>query len=216
MDYPESPPPAPHAEPVQARHAEPVEAPHAEPVEAEPRQPTITPGRAIRHEALVLKLEALLHELRPLALRHPEAAVPAPLATLAEALLFDARPFTAPRLREPLPAAAPDFGGLVVQLGQAVATLDAFEVRHTMWSPELKAYAWRVGGKTDRPIARLRPRLARPTATERRESDRRLQEVLRMIEAKEVEAYDRGLAEGRAGGNAPAPAAEWRDRLRSR
>ena len=161
-------------------------------------EPTITPGRATQHETLVLKLEALLHELRPLALRHPDAAVPAPLATLAEALLFDARPFTERRKREALPASAPQLSGLVVQLGQALATLDAFEVRHTAWSPKLSAYVWRLG-RSDAPIARLRPRLAQMTQDHQRDSERMRLEVIRLIEAKVSDAYERGVVEGRPG-----------------
>jgi hypothetical protein len=157
-------------------------------------EPTVSPFRATQHETLVLKLEALLHEVRPLALRHPEAAVPAPLATLAEGLLFDVRPFTGRRRREAMPAAAPEFSGLVVQLGQALATLAAFEVRHTVWSPKLAAYVWRVGRDHDTPVARLRPRLAQISKEDRRDSEHMRAKVLHLIHAKVADAYERGLA----------------------
>jgi hypothetical protein len=110
-------------------------------------EPTVTLREAEAHETLLLRLEALLGELRPLAARHPLAAVPAPLIALSESLLFDARAFTPRRRREALPAAAPDFSGLVVQLGQALAALDAFEARRSFWSAGRAAFVWRLGAR---------------------------------------------------------------------
>ena len=162
-------------------------------------EPTVTRVRAEAHEALVLKLDALLTELRPLAVRHHASPVPAALGTLVEGLLFDARPFAPRQHREALPVAAPDYGGLVIQLGQALAVLDAFEVRHAVWSPQHAAYVWRLGRGDPAPVARLRPRLTRPPEADRRAGDRMRDAVVRRIDAKVEEAYERGLEEGRRG-----------------
>jgi len=162
-------------------------------------EPTVTVREAEAHEALVLSLEALLSELRPLAARHPLAEVPPPLIALSEDLLYEARPFTPRARREALPAAAPQFGGLVVQLGQALAALDGFEVRRSFWSPERAAFVWRLGRDETRPIARLRPRLAKAADADRAATDKMRAKLRRHIEARIEEAYERGLAEGRTG-----------------
>ena len=159
-------------------------------------EPVVTAAQAVAHEALVLKLEALLSELRPLAVRHPVQPVPAALATLAEALLFDARPFVPRRRRERLPAAAPDYAGLVVQLGQALAALDVFEVRRSFWSPERAAFVWRLGAGTA-PAARLRPRLAKAEA-DRAQADKRRDELHRMIMGRLAEAYEEGARDAQS------------------
>src|SRR3569623_877282 len=98
--------------------------------------PTDPVREADAHEALVLSLAELLSELRTLAARHPLAAGPAPLFALCVDLLYEARRFTPRARRESLPAAAPQFGGLAGQRGQALAALDGFEVRRSFWSPE--------------------------------------------------------------------------------
>jgi len=162
-------------------------------------EPTVTLREAEAHEALLLRLEALLGELRPLAARHPLAAVPAPLIALSESLLFDARAFTPRRRREALPAAAPDFAGLVVQLGQALAALDAFEARRSFWSAGRAAFVWRLGARGERPIGRLRPHLAQLAGDERAGADKLRAKLRRQIEARVAEAYEQGLRDARNG-----------------
>src|SRR6185312_1652878 len=119
-------------------------------------EPTVTVREAEAHEALVLSLEALLSELRPLAARHPLAEVPPPLIALSEDLLF--------------------------------------EVRRSFWSPERAAFVWRLGRDETRPIARLRPRLARLADADRAATDKMRAKLRRHIEARIEEAYERGLA----------------------
>jgi hypothetical protein len=159
-------------------------------------EPHLTAARAERHEALVLKLEALLHELRPLALRQPAAAVPEDLRALAEGLLYDAATFAPRKERQPFPVAAPELGALALQLGQVLAALEAYEVRHTLWSREQGAYVWRLtrGGTT--PVARLRPQLLKPAAKSAA-ADRHRAEVIRMIQARIDRAFAEGVEEGR-------------------
>lgn len=159
-------------------------------------EPTLTAARAERHEALVLKLEALLHELRPLALRQPAAAVPEDLRVLAEGLLHDAIAFAPRREREPFPVAAPDLGALALQLGQVLAGLEAFEVRHTFWSREHNAYVWRLPRGETAAVARLRPQLLKPTAPTPAD-ERRRAELITMFKARIDRAFDEGMAAGR-------------------
>jgi hypothetical protein len=162
-------------------------------------EPTVTPLQAERHEALVVRLEAVLRELRPLAARHPDVAVDAPLRTLAETLLFEMRRALPRQDREPFPQVAETFAALVVQLGQALAALEVFEVRHSLWSPPHQAYVWRLGRGRSQPVARLRPRLAQQAEAERRDSDRMRREIVRRIEAKADAAYEQGYADAQNG-----------------
>src|SRR6185369_14834439 len=69
------------------------------------RRPAMTDAgisldRARRHEALVVRLEALLRTVRPLAAHRPEGRVGAALRAEAEGLLFEAGQFTARRRRD--------------------------------------------------------------------------------------------------------------------
>jgi hypothetical protein len=162
-------------------------------------EPTVTPLMAERHERLVLRLDALLRELRPLAVRHPEAPGNESLRATAEALLFDICRLLPRRGRVPFPAAAETLAPLVVQLGQAMAALDAFEVRHSLWSAKDQAYVWRLGAGRGQPVARLRPRLAPPAEGDRRGNERLRRELIRRIEAKADEAYARGYADAQSG-----------------
>ena len=88
------------------------------------------PARAARHEALRLRLDALLTQLAAVAKSKPgEAAAPVVLA-LAGDLLFEAREFRPRGERRGLPGVAPDHAGLAAQLGQALALLDLWTGRH--------------------------------------------------------------------------------------
>ena len=158
-------------------------------------EPNISAARAERHEALVLKLEALLHELRPLALRQPAAAVPEDLRALAEGLLYDAIAFAPRKERKLFPVAAPELGALALQLSQVLASLEAYEVRHTLWSREHGAYVWRLSRGDLTPVARLRPQLLQPAARSA-DADRYRDKVIGLIKARIAEAYEEGLAAG--------------------
>lgn len=164
-------------------------------------EPVVTPDRARQHEAIVIRLEALLTELRPLVLRHPAAPVPGELAVVAEGLLFDTHRFLPRRSnqRQAFPAAAPDLAGLVVQLGQAQASLDQFEVRHSFWSETQRAYVWRLGPDRDLPVARLKPKLSATALEEQRQGDSMRDKVVRLIRAQVEEAYEQGRADAEAG-----------------
>jgi hypothetical protein len=120
----------------------------------------ITPQAAARHEALYLRLAALLRQTEAGANKRADAPVGDIARRLAEALLFEARRFSGGP--SAIPAAAPDLVGLAVQLGQALAALDAYEARHSVWDPELAAFVWSVNGPVALPIARLRPKSNAP------------------------------------------------------
>ncbi len=151
-----------------------------------------TKRTADRHEALVLRLEALVRPIEAIAARRPDEPVPASLARAAEALLFDARRFTRQR---GIPAAAPAYAGLAVQLSAARARLEAFELRHTAWDPALKCVVWITEGEK-LPLRRLRPQPAigpRSPAQERETEKIRLK-LARMIDARYEQGYDDALA----------------------
>jgi hypothetical protein len=158
----------------------------------------ISAGRARLHEALVLKLEALLDELRPLAARHPEGAVGPALRATAEALLYEAARFRPRRRREVFPAAAPTLGALAVELGQARAGLEAFELTHSAWSPKHKAFLWHVAG-TPLPVARLRARADIADRAQGRAESRLRRDLVRQVRVKIEDAYEQGYDDARQG-----------------
>ena len=124
--------------------------------------PAVTHALAARHEALWLKLTALHGQIAPIAARRLLGLVSASSIMIAESLLREAMPFldTADRL----PVAAVDHGGLVTQLGQALAQLEHWGSLNTVWRPELNAYVWLVAGPEPLPVRRLRPKLVTPVA----------------------------------------------------
>jgi hypothetical protein len=162
---------------------------------AEPQ--SVSEARARRHEALVVRLEALLRELRPLAARRPEGRVAEAMRTAAEGLLADTMYFLPRRRREVLPVAARRLGPLAVQLGQARAALEAFELVHAGWSNKLKAFAWHTRGG---PVAvgRLRPE-GIVEADADKLGKRRHAEILRQFESRIERAYDEGYADAQNG-----------------
>ena len=124
--------------------------------------PRVTHALAARHEALWLRLTALHAQIAAVAARRPQAAVSRRTISVAEALLRDAQVFLGQS--EALPMAAPDHGGLLTQLGQALAGLDAWEASNAEWRGALNAFVWKVEGDTPLPVQRLRPRLSVETA----------------------------------------------------
>lgn len=121
-----------------------------------------THALAERHEALVLHLSALQKSVTAIAAKRPEAAVPAATRVLAEALLFDCAPFLPRPSSARFPVAAPQHGALLVQLGQALAGLDAYEARHAVWDEARNGFVWRLANNQTLPIARLRQAIAAP------------------------------------------------------
>lgn len=128
--------------------------------------PKLTAALADTHEALVIRLTALTAEVRAIALRRPGLPVPAEVEALAAGLLHDASGF-APKLG-PLPAVAPTYSGLAVELSQALAALEVFEVRHTRWDRTRQAIVWHLASGATTPLRRLRPQLVPRPEDERR------------------------------------------------
>jgi hypothetical protein len=124
-------------------------------------EPDITHAMAERHEALWLQLTALHKDLTALAGRRGAQPLVPSIRITAESLLSDCAPFTH---GDRLPVAAQDVTGLLVQLGQARALLEAFETGHSVWNPALACRCWRVR-QGERPVLRLRPQLPPPPKT---------------------------------------------------
>lgn len=124
--------------------------------------PRVTHALAARHEALFLRLTALHAQIAAVAARRPQAPVSAQTTSVAEALLRDAQVFLGQSAA--LPMAAPDHGGLLTQLGQALAGLEAWEAANAEWRGALNAFVWKVAGDPPLPVQRLRPKLSAATA----------------------------------------------------
>lgn len=124
-----------------------------------PATPFVTFSRAEQHEALWLRLTALHNDLGALAARRSTLPVSAAVRVAAEALLSDCAPFGD---GDRLPQAAVDAAGLLVQLGQALARLDASEATHTFWEsqaqlPLLASAGGRVPGAAAAPATAAAP-----------------------------------------------------------
>jgi hypothetical protein len=192
---------------------------------------TTSRAKAEAHEALYLRLSALHDQVAGVAARHPRAAVAPETRAIAEAVLFDSRPFTPaasplPRAGESLPpagsgggtaeargrdpqgrvgargfpAAADSCAALASQLGQARAALEMWEAIHSHWNGE--CFVWRLNRNEDPlPIQRLRAKtqFAGRDPEERRQSDRLREALIKRIEARFDEGYDRGYADARDG-----------------
>jgi hypothetical protein len=158
---------------------------------------TTTKTKAQCHEALYPRLAALGRQIAAIAARRPAAIVPEGVRILAEGLLFDIRPFLAARPRRDLPVAAPDYGALATQLGQALAALDVFEARHTSWHAALKCFVWRVRSEEPLPVGRLRPQTVQQAPSrDKSEADKKHRKVMLRIQEKWDEAYERGKRDG--------------------
>lgn len=118
------------------------------------KPPPVTHKLAERHEALWLKLSALHKQIAPLAARKPETPIAEQTRIVAEALLADAWVF-GPGW-DKLPMAAPDHGGLLTQLGQALAEMENYEARQTGWHDDKKCFMWSIPNAPV-PVRRLRP-----------------------------------------------------------
>ena len=158
------------------------------------RQATTTHALAERHEALWLSLTTLHKDIAALAGKKPDAFVSEPVRIAAESLLGDCVPFL-PQPKMRLPVAAPDLAGLAVQLGQVLAGLDAWELRHTFWDAGKACRCWRVGGEA-LPIMRLRPQLPPPPTTHNGVSIR--EALAKRIDQRRAGDFEAGFAAGRA------------------
>lgn len=154
---------------------------------------TLSQALAERHEALWLKLSALHKDVSALAARRPSAPVSEPIRITAEALLSDCAPFGGGNR---LPVAAPELGGLLVQLGQALAWLEHFETRFTLWDPAQKCRCWRLE-RSRLPVMRLHPQ---PVGAEigTKVTDEMRQRVFKRMEQLYGGQYEQGFAAGRA------------------
>lgn len=177
---------------------------------------------ALAHEALYPRLESLCRQVEAIASRRPDAAVPPVTRAAAEALLFDALRFrprqrsassragrtprplmvsvsnhagmgAAPHARE-LPPAPDTFAALATVLGQALATLDAFEARHSAWSAAHGGFVWQLARGEQRLVTRLRPKSLAPVlVTDDRHATARRAELLRRIAAQYDDGFEAGL-----------------------
>lgn len=154
--------------------------------------PRITKRLAERHEALVVRLGALERQVTAIAARNPELAVAGDVRIAAEDLLRDCRAFA--RGLGALPPAAPSYGGLAVQLGDAEARLEAFELRHSVWDVAMKCRAWMLTDGTRQPVERHNPKPAvLPTP---KESSARVEELHALFDKRIERAYDNGYMDG--------------------
>lgn len=163
-----------------------------------PRQPHQNPtthALAERHEALWLSLTALHADIKSLAAKKPDAAVSEPVRIVAESLLGEAVPFLPKAQKARLPVAAADLAGLAVQLGQALAGLDAWESRHSFWHAGKACRCWRVG-EGELPVLRLRPQLPPPPTTHDGTDLRAA--LARRIDQRRSGDFERGFQAGRA------------------
>lgn len=166
--------------------------------------PRVTKALAERHEALFVHLEALLKSVALVAAKRPQAEIGEALRIEAEALLFDCVPFLARPSRKKFPVAAPDHAGLLVQLGQAMAGLVAYEQRWAGWDQQKACFCW-MTAKASLPVRRLRPQLAMSGhPAEDPESERIRAALARRIKNHAQGEYERGYGKGLITGRAEA------------
>lgn len=163
-----------------------------------PDSGTTTPALAERHEALWLSLAALHKDTLALGAKKPDASVSEPVRIAAEALLADCAAFIR-RRNERLPVAAPDLAGLAVQLGQALAGLEAWESRHTDWDQRFNCRIWNLHSGY-LPIMRLKPPAAALRFQRTDEADLREKLTLR-VQQRWRGVYQKGFEAGRAARN---------------
>ncbi|WP_297110237.1 hypothetical protein [uncultured Devosia sp.] len=96
--------------------------------------------QAQAHEALFVRLCALLDQLKPLGAKHPEAPVSPVVTRLATEMLGAVAWFAGQRRARAAPAA--DLAGLVMQLTEARAQLEHFEAQHSAWHKDQNAHVW--------------------------------------------------------------------------
>jgi hypothetical protein len=170
----------------------------------------ITHALAEKHEALWLRLVALHKDIMALGAKKPGAPVSEPVRIQAEGLLSDCCDFNGQK-RARLAVAAADLGGLAVQLGQALAIIEAWESRHTRWDERFDCRMWRVPNG-NLPVKRLKPPSLAMAPPRRDMADLRAKLALR-IDQRSRYIYETGFAAGRAA-RLGAPEQETYPRLR--
>jgi hypothetical protein len=163
-----------------------------------------TQALAERHEALWLSLTTLHKDIIALGAKKPGAPVSEPVRIAAEGLLSDCAAFTRKR-NERLPVAAGDLAGLAVQLGQALAGLEAWESRHTSWDARWNCRVWQVAGAA-LPVMRLKPKAAPSDPIDAIDIIETRKKLGRLIAGKAERAYEAGFRAGRAAEQAEAAA----------
>ncbi len=151
----------------------------------------LTRQKAEAHEGLYPEFERLTRQLETMAARNPSASVPPAAHAIAADLLFDAQRFSA-GVRRGLPEIAEDLGGLVTQLGRALAQLDAFEAAHSAWDAERKCYVWLL--RRPEPVKRLRP--VTSAGVKSAKDKRRVAEMRRKIMGRLEERFEDGYKQG--------------------
>jgi hypothetical protein len=148
------------------------------------RTARLSTRRAKAHEALVARVDALIDQVRPLAAKHPEAAVTQTLSCFAQTCLNDLAWFD--RTARQTPAA--DWTGLLAQLTQARAFLDTFEALHSAWDKDNNARVWILRrGRVH--IRRLRPLSTKPPRSQDNPESRRI----RALMEQRINAITKGL-----------------------
>lgn len=181
------PPFAPGAQGQLARQAAPA---------AKSGEPKVTHAMAERHEALWLSLTALHKDVLALGAKRLTAPLPEILRIAGEGLLSDCVPFAPKSGRHTrLPVAASDLGGLAVQLGQALAMLDAWESQRSFFDAQLGCRMWRVEGPRQ-PIMRLKPPAA--ALPPRRDMADLRDKLAQRIDGQRAADFQRGFEAGRA------------------
>ncbi|WP_461382817.1 hypothetical protein [Devosia indica] len=123
------------------------------------RSPFLYPRQAEAHEALFVRVCALLDQLKPLAAKHPEGPVAPVVTRLATGMLGAVAWLVGEKRAGCVPAA--DLAGLVAQLSEARARLEHFEAQHSAWHKDQNAHVWLLRNGT-LPIKRLRPHTTKP------------------------------------------------------
>jgi len=118
----------------------------------------LSPRLIERHEDLFPKLQTLTRKVQSISARQPRSLVPEAMRVAAEALLFEALPFSAGRRRGDLPVAALDCAGLAGQLSAALAAMMVFEARHSQWDARFGEPVWIADDHQVHRLKRLAPR----------------------------------------------------------
>ncbi|MEQ1771196.1 MAG: hypothetical protein ABL879_15295 [Devosia sp.] len=155
-----------------------------------------TAARAMALEAAYGEVEALARSIQAMAGKRPEQAAPPDLAAAAEVLLV--RAALALGLRRPPAVAAETYGGLAARLAQALAALTAFEAAHAPWDAKARCYAWRLDTGGTLPVQRLGQQVATAPKVGERPSDELRAQTYGLINRLREEAYEIGIAAGRA------------------
>ena len=150
------------------------------------KSPFLYPRQAEAHEALFVRLCALIDQLKPLAAKHPDAPVSSVVTRLATEMLGAVAWLVGDKRAGGVPAA--DLAGLAVQLSEARANLEHFEAQHSAWDNEQNAHMW-VLRRGNRPIRRLRPHSTKPP---RAKDDPKMRQ-LRIDLERRINAITKGL-----------------------